>query len=160
LKVVRKNRYPKSIGGELYVNGKKICYTLELPWRWNQKDISCIPPGKYSCWWRYDRGRIQVKDIPCPGGYRTGVQFHGGKTTGINPSSGKPTTRGCILVGTSIREDYVEDSPIALRLLEEAIFGPELGPGYKFKPMMLVIEGVLQDSRYDLGVGIQGWDFA
>ena len=25
------------------------CHTIELPWRENQRGISCIPPGEYEC---------------------------------------------------------------------------------------------------------------
>lgn len=34
------------------------CYTLELPWRDNQRNISCIPESEYSFWrissWKYE----------------------------------------------------------------------------------------------------------
>lgn len=33
--------------GVLYLDGKKICETIELPWRQNKRGISCIPPGRY-----------------------------------------------------------------------------------------------------------------
>lgn len=33
--------------GSLYVNGKLICKTMELPWRDNQRSVSCIPEGVY-----------------------------------------------------------------------------------------------------------------
>ena len=34
--------------GEVFVNGKHLCWSMELPWRDNQHDISCIPPGTYA----------------------------------------------------------------------------------------------------------------
>ena len=33
--------------GRLYFNDTFICHTIELPWKQNQKAISCIPEGKY-----------------------------------------------------------------------------------------------------------------
>lgn len=33
--------------GTLYYRGKKICYTIELPWRNNIQRLSCIPGGIY-----------------------------------------------------------------------------------------------------------------
>ncbi len=33
--------------GSLMMDGEIFCYTLELPWRENRKNISCIPIGDY-----------------------------------------------------------------------------------------------------------------
>ena len=33
--------------GELSVDGRKVCSTIELPWKDNAKSISCIPEGRY-----------------------------------------------------------------------------------------------------------------
>jgi hypothetical protein len=38
----------KSTIGELFLNGEKMCDTLELPYKDNQRSISCIPAGEYS----------------------------------------------------------------------------------------------------------------
>ena len=34
--------------GQLYINGQFVCFTIELPWRDNQRNISCIPKGRYT----------------------------------------------------------------------------------------------------------------
>ena len=39
--------FPEGTNGVLSFEGKEICKTIELPWRNNQKRISCIPEGKY-----------------------------------------------------------------------------------------------------------------
>lgn len=39
--------------GSLYAGGKKICDTIELPWRNNQRQVSCIPEGNYKIRKRY-----------------------------------------------------------------------------------------------------------
>ncbi len=39
--------------GVLLLDGKKIGYTIELPWRNNQRRISCIPEGRYRIRKRY-----------------------------------------------------------------------------------------------------------
>ena len=41
--------------GKLECNGKSICNTIELPWRKNEKRVSCIPEGKYFIRKRYSR---------------------------------------------------------------------------------------------------------
>ncbi len=44
-------RYPEyfdTTPGELWLSDQtRICYTLELPWKNNQDDISCVPLGTY-----------------------------------------------------------------------------------------------------------------
>jgi len=39
--------------GELTINGKRVCFTIELPWKQNRSRISCIPEGKYELRKRY-----------------------------------------------------------------------------------------------------------
>ena len=39
--------FPEGTTGVLSFEGTEICKTIELPWRNNQKRISCIPEGKY-----------------------------------------------------------------------------------------------------------------
>lgn len=70
--------------------------TLELPWKENQRRISCIPEGGYLC--KLAKGRktsgglyisltYEVLNIP----NRDGVLFHVGNTT--------RDSEGCILIG-------------------------------------------------------------
>ena len=40
---------PTGTLGELILNGKIICQTLERPWKDNTPEISCIPTGEYLC---------------------------------------------------------------------------------------------------------------
>ena len=39
--------FPNGTNGELFVNGKKVCNTIELPWKENQRKVSCVPEGVY-----------------------------------------------------------------------------------------------------------------
>ena len=39
--------FPNGSNGELYLEGKRICFTIELPWFNNKPRISCIPEGRY-----------------------------------------------------------------------------------------------------------------
>ncbi len=39
--------FPEGTNGELECEGKLICFTIELPWKNNEKRVSCIPEGKY-----------------------------------------------------------------------------------------------------------------
>lgn len=45
--------YPKGTNGELLLNGEKVCSTIELPWKENKPQVSCIPEGNYELRKRY-----------------------------------------------------------------------------------------------------------
>jgi hypothetical protein len=42
-----RNYHPEGTNGVLSHQGKKICETIELPWRDNKRMVSCIPEGQY-----------------------------------------------------------------------------------------------------------------
>jgi hypothetical protein len=46
--IIKRTLGQQGCNGELYINGRFICYTIELPWRDNQRQISCIPAGRYT----------------------------------------------------------------------------------------------------------------
>ena len=88
--------------GELFLNGERFCDTLELPYRDNQKSISCIPTGEYKVRLRLPREsatrhyiHLLVKDVKD----RSHILFHRGNTA--------KDTKGCILVGQGSQQDIV-----------------------------------------------------
>ena len=64
--------------------------TLELPWKGNQSDVSCIPAGRYYCepWVSPKKGPV-IRLMNVPG--RTNVLMHKGNV--------EADSAGCILVG-------------------------------------------------------------
>ena len=74
------------------------CFTLELPNRNNQKNISCIPQGIYICKYKYSRKfkdvfHLQnVKD-------RTYIYIHSGNFAGDINKGFRSHTKGCLLLG-------------------------------------------------------------
>ncbi|BAV07748.1 hypothetical protein SAMN05421788_10398 [Filimonas lacunae] len=57
----------KGTNGQLAVNGKLFCFTIELPWLQNQRHISCIPEGSYQLAKRHseDRGyHLILRAVP------------------------------------------------------------------------------------------------
>lgn len=79
--------------GVLWVQGERF-YTLEPPWRGNQRNISCIPSNYYdgahlarSASGKYTNV-YHVKHVPD----RTGILVHNGNVV--------DHTLGCILIGT------------------------------------------------------------
>lgn len=109
--VDRLYRHSKSIIGKMYVNGEELCYTLELPWKDNKKNVSCIPTGTYGGFIRTDgtRGwRIELKAVPGRGN----IQIH----VGNYPSD----ILGCILVGMGYTTNMVTQSKAARDKLKKA----------------------------------------
>lgn len=76
--------------------GGHLFYILEPLWRGNQRNVSCIPPGKYRCVFmsRSASGKYKncyhVQDVPD----RTGVLIHAGNVA--------DHTRGCLLPGLKL----------------------------------------------------------
>jgi hypothetical protein len=79
--------------GALIIDGHYVCMTLELPWRENNPNVSCIPTGVYTC------RRIvsphfgetfEITGVP----RRSHILFHAGN---------KPEdTEGCVLTGQAL----------------------------------------------------------
>lgn len=44
---IRRGYLPGGTYGDLYVNGRFVCHTVERPWLDNKPNISCIPEGAY-----------------------------------------------------------------------------------------------------------------
>ena len=80
--------------GKLHYNGVE-CYTLELPYKNNNRNISCIPVGMYDVERRYSskyKYHFHVKNVP----NRSLILIHHGNFN--------YQTRGCILVGDDIAD--------------------------------------------------------
>lgn len=51
--LVRRRYHTQGINGDLYIADKLACFTIELPWQENRRNLSCIPPGRYLLTKRY-----------------------------------------------------------------------------------------------------------
>jgi hypothetical protein len=82
-------------------NGKIIftCLTLELPWKDNQRNISCYPLGEYNCSKHISPTfgeSILVHNVPG----RTEILIHPANYAGSkNPNTGRSDLKGCTAVG-------------------------------------------------------------
>jgi hypothetical protein len=77
------------------LDGVPICLTLELPWKENQSQVSCIPEGEYECGWYLSPTHgetILLKNVPG----RSLIMFHAGNTA--------KDVKGCIAVGSEFGE--------------------------------------------------------
>ena len=87
--------------GRLFGYGLTL-YTLELPWRDNAPDVSCIPAGKYETAWsysqRFKRAMYEVLGVP----QRAGIRIHAGNFAGDVSKGYKAHSNGCPLVGEKL----------------------------------------------------------
>ena len=112
LLLIRDTFTKNSVIGELFLNGERMCDTLENPWKDNQRNISCIPEGNYKVRLRLPREsasrdyiHLLVEDVE----NRSYILFHRVNTA--------KDTRGCILVGLGSEQDIVHNSTLAMDLL-------------------------------------------
>ena len=108
-------RIPRSVTvpqlGIFCIEGSPQFLTLELPWKDNETNISCIPEGEYICKRVKDRTTMggmkiaetfEVKDVT----NRSGILFH--------VANSVKDLRGCIGIGQTILDaDYISGSKIA-----------------------------------------------
>jgi len=84
---------PEGTFGVLLQDRLPFAVTMELPWRNNQRDISCIPEGLYTCKLVFSpsfKGTyFQIMDVPGRGN----ILLHKGNVLA--------NTLGCVLVGES-----------------------------------------------------------
>ena len=79
---------PGGTNGRLLLYGELICYTIELPWRDNRRNRSCIPEGRYRLLrtrTRHFRHGLQLLDVPG----RSGIRIHAANDAAAE-------LRGCI----------------------------------------------------------------
>jgi len=116
LLLIRDTFSEESTIGELFLNGERICDTLENPYINNERNISCIPEGVYPVRLRLPREsatrnyvHLLVQEVPD----RDWILFHRGNFP--------KDTSGCILVGLGSKQDAVNNSTLAMDLLIKEI---------------------------------------
>lgn len=86
--------------GVLAVPGGLVLQTLELPWRDNRRQVSCIPAGRYACAITQSPkfGRVYLLQ-GVPG--RSEILIHAGNVAGDVSRGLRSDVQGCILLGRS-----------------------------------------------------------
>ena len=113
-----------------------VLNTLELQWKNNEPQTSCIPPGIYPCKKRqsaafgkemYEVGNVQG---------RSGVLIHAGNMAGSVEKGQKADSKGCILLGMDRgrkgSQKVITASKAAMQLFDEKMGG---------QPFTLIIRG-------------------
>jgi len=106
MKLIRTSYNDDCTRGVLIV-GDDVFYTLELPWKNNERNVSCIPVGTYKAIHlpRSHSGKYHnVYHVQQVAG-RSGILIHAGNTT--------TDTDGCILIG--INKGHLYGKPAVLQ---------------------------------------------
>ena len=95
--------------GRIFINDVEICRSIELPWRHNMRNKSCIPEGQYRIKLRHTEkfgDHMLVEDVP------------GRKFILIHPANyAQKELRGCIAPVMELHGDKGLYSRVALNLL-------------------------------------------
>jgi len=99
-RIVNLFRFERSDMGTkgLWITSNFFARTLELPWRDNQQNISCIPAGEYDCRFRISKKFGKVYHITDVEG-RSWILTHSGNLAGDTNKGYKTHSYGCILMG-------------------------------------------------------------
>ena len=93
-----------TLGRLISHDGNFQCLTLELPWRDNQFNISCIPAGEYHAEQKYsprfDKALYRLRDSETAP--RSAILIHEGNFAGDTKKGYKSDAQGCILLGTQV----------------------------------------------------------
>lgn len=104
-----------AVFGRFVIPGGSTLYTLELPWKDNAPDVSCIPAGTYPLRRRFSPKHGQVlfwiDDVPG----RVAAEIHVGNTV--------KDTLGCVLVGLGQEPGAIVRSKEAFHRFMEAMDG-------------------------------------
>jgi hypothetical protein len=106
--------------GTIVLNGTTL-FTVELPWKDNANNISCIPEGTYTCRWtkspRLKKFTYEVTGVP----KRAGIRIHGANYS--------HQVLGCIAPGMTTGvvkgQRGVFSSQQAIRKFNEALNGED-----------------------------------
>ncbi len=64
---LQREYFPEGTNGNLQIDGKPICKTIELPWKENERRVSCIPEGEYLLKKRHSQKygwHLHLQDVP------------------------------------------------------------------------------------------------
>lgn len=93
-------------------NGAELAKTIELPWRNNAPNISCIPPKEYVCTYNYSPAFKRNLYILLNVSGRSGIRIHPGSYAGAKDFGFRSDFLGCISFGSAISFDHVRQQHI------------------------------------------------
>ena len=107
--------FPDGTNGIIFLNGKILCYSIELPWHNNLSRISCVPEGTYELVKRYSpshKWHLLLNNVP----NRQLILIHAA-------NNARKELKGCIApVSLLTAEGKGINSRVALAKLNAAVF--------------------------------------
>lgn len=104
--ILQRTYLPFGTNGEILLEKEHICYSIELPWRNNQQQVSCIPEGNYALKRRNSEHlgwHLQLMDVP------------GRELILIHPANNaQKELKGCIAPVTLLTGDGQGNSSVAV----------------------------------------------
>jgi hypothetical protein len=98
VRLVRLKSTDQGTPGVLMLDGRRLAYTLELPWKDNRRQMSCIPDGSYDVGWIQTPRHGWVYGLRnVPG--RSNILIHSGNVAGDEARGFRTHVLGCILLG-------------------------------------------------------------
>lgn len=120
--VLSRTYFPEETNGKLACDGQFICYTIELPWKENEKRLSCIPEGFYLLRKRYSRKfqwHIEVVSVK----NRNCILFHPANNA-LRELKGciAPVTQlSAVGVGLESRKAFTEVKNLVYKALDQSV---------------------------------------
>lgn len=112
---LQRQYFKEGCNGALFVFDELLCHTIELPWKKNQTEVSCIPEGRYELKKRYSskfKWHLEVIGVP----HRSLILIH-------PANNAQQELRGCIApVMTLTGPGMGLRSRIALNSLKKIIY--------------------------------------
>ena len=112
-----------------------VLNTLELPWKNNEAQVSCIPPGIYPCKMRSSKHFGETYEVQNVQG-RSAILIHAGNSAGSVDKGHKADSKGCILLGMDRgrkgSQKVITASKAAMHLFHEKMGG---------QPFTLIVRG-------------------
>lgn len=131
-----RNQFEGGTNGALFYQGKFICFMIELPWKENARNVSCIPDGRYElALWYTDRYKhhLVVKNVPG----RSGILVH-------PANDAAKELRGCLAPVTHLTG--IGTGVLSRKALDKLLLFIERCR-MKKEPLYLTITSVVFDAR-------------
>lgn len=138
LPIVRLVREPSTDSGtfgRFTLPDGTVLHSLELPWKENAPQMSCIPVGSYRAEMRATRNfgnAYELKNVPG----RSAILIHAGNFAGDVSKGMKANSQGCILLGLGRNEQNGQKSITSSRGAMETFLAKMAG-----RPFLLVVTG-------------------
>jgi hypothetical protein len=134
--LIRSESTDEGTFGTLIIGDEQL-FTAEPPWRNNERNVSCIPYGKYECVYSVSmkHGPVyRVQNVPG----RTDILIHAGNIAGDKLMGFKSHSDGCIMPGSRkgkiLKQKAVVSSGAAMTLLHQWL---------DKEPFILTVAGIL-----------------